>query len=309
MIGLRALRRALAPKDLDAQAERLRALGARTKTLREDLRALRRTLDVLSARTDAAERQVARLRALRDDAPDLGARLDALAAALDAEHVAAHVREAVSRAAVLEQPVPHVAIRDLWPREAYEAIVDTIPGAVFFDGGGAVASILRVPPRLAPVDTIVAWTFVAQVVDQALVPAVAARLGPWLAAGPASVAASAPTASDVETAPGRLVRLEPGAAGAPAPLRGPGHLAIVFGRSGAEPPAGPERGAEPAPSGTGPGLPMPHRENTAVAFVGPASFVTAPPPPGAAPRHVYEVGFGLRRTDSGATDAAGDHEA
>ena len=196
MNPLRALLTALTP-DASTHADRTRAAAASLKKLRAATKSLRREIAALTARTEELSRQLAQLRALRRCEHDAAARLDDLARVLRADPTEAHVRAAVERASRLDHPTPRLEIAGVWPDDVYQAMIAAIPDSIFFEGTPPGALTLRVPPRLASVADIAAWTAVADIVERALVPAVAERFD--IAGG------------SLEVEPGRLVRHAAGA--------------------------------------------------------------------------------------------------
>jgi hypothetical protein len=203
---LRSLLAALT-READAQAARARATAASLKALRTEVRSIRRQLEVVAGRADAVSRQVAQVRLLRRGDVDTPAVLDELAALMVTQRVASHVRAAVEHAPCGDHPTPRLAIDALWPDDVYHALTEAIPDPIFFDGAANGAQTLRVPPRLAPVAAIATWTFVAEIVGQVVVPAVATRFRHLLDREPAHL----------DLAPGRLVRRPAGSSAPPAP--------------------------------------------------------------------------------------------
>jgi hypothetical protein len=254
---LRSLLRALTP-EADEQADRARAVAASLKALRADLQSMRREMAAVAARAEAVSRQAAQARRLQRGGPDTPAQLDELAALLGTDRVTSHVRTAVARAAGPEEPRSRLVIESLWPDDVYEALRRAIPDRVFFEGPDSGPQTLRVPPRLAPVDAIAVWTFVAQVVSGVVVPAVAERF----------------RRSDVlDVAPGRLVRRPAGSSVPPISMKA-WHWGLI------------EIDLTSPQDG-------PAAANTAVAILTPATTF-APPAPQWGVRHTYEVWFGSR---------------
>jgi len=206
---LRALLQALTP-EVDAQATRAKAIGASLKGLRADVQAMRKEIAAVAVRADTVRRQVAQARWLEidDRAPST---LDALAAVLVEARVAGHVHAAIEGAAASEGTRAGLVIERLWPRDVQETLAQAVPDAVFFDGAESDAQTLRVPPRLAPVTSIAVWTFVATIVHDIVVPAVAVRLG---------------VNGALDVAPGRLVRRPAGSSPAAASVK-PWHSVFI----------------------------------------------------------------------------------
>jgi hypothetical protein len=210
---VRAWLAALTP-EIEVQAARARDIAASLKALRGDLRSIGRDVEALAARAGAVSRQMAQVRQLQQGRREASVALDALATLMDVHRVGAHVRAAVERAARVDHPVPHLTMERLWPADVYAGLITAIPDPVFFDGPADGVQTLRVPPRLAPVASIAAWTFVAEIVETVVVPAIAARAGDL--AGEA-----------LDMGPGRLVRRPAGSSAAP-PIKVPHRALLVI---------------------------------------------------------------------------------
>src|SRR5690606_32669222 len=78
-------------------------------------------------------------------------------------------------AGIADTPAPHMSVAGLLPAEVYAALVTAIPPAVFFERRDDARDELRLPPRLSSTPVLAAWTFVADVVDHILAPALVAR--------------------------------------------------------------------------------------------------------------------------------------
>jgi hypothetical protein len=169
------LLRAMDPRALDRNAERVDALHASTSALRRELRAMRDGLTGLTTQLVGAQVQLDRLAELQREDVDAAARLDALAHVLDVNLTGTHVRKAVARATLVEGPVPHALITGLFPEDVYRAVIQAIPSSLFFEDGGRHGLELRVPPTLAPTYAVATWTFLADVVSTVLGPALAER--------------------------------------------------------------------------------------------------------------------------------------
>ena len=256
MNPLRSLLGALTP-EADEHAERARAVAASLKALRADVQSMRREMAAVAASADAVSRQVAQVRQLQSGSPDTPARLDELAALMATDRVALHVRAAIERAAT-DEALQRLAIAALWPGDVYEVLTGAIPDPVFFEGPDSGAQTLRVPPRLAPVDAIAIWTFVAEIVNDVVVPAVAARFQ---------------VSGALDVAPGRLVRRPAGSTAAPASVKAwhRGLIEIDLTRPQEEP----------------------ARANTALAVFAPAA-PHVPLAPETGVRYTYEVWFGAK---------------
>ena len=149
-------------------AAAIEALADQLRTMRADVAALATELRVVQLRTD-------QLAALQVDDSDAADRIDQLEGVLDAEGVIRHVTAAVARSTFAHEPFPHLVVSEVLPDPVYRAMVDAIPPAVFFDAERQHRYEIPVPPVLAPIDAIVTWTFVVDVVRKTLAPAILAR--------------------------------------------------------------------------------------------------------------------------------------
>jgi hypothetical protein len=135
----------------------------------------------LTERVRRLARQTRQLAILRSEDALAGAHVERFERILDAEHVGAHARQAVAAARLRRDPVVHLRVDELLPPDVYRALVDAIPAPVFFEGDEARQE-LRVPPRLAPTHTVVAWAFFTEVMLDAVSGALVAAFDEPLAA-------------------------------------------------------------------------------------------------------------------------------
>lgn len=147
------------------------SLRASTKALRLELRSAREALSDAAAQIGALQMQLDQLIELRRNDTGAAARMDRLERILDVERVANHIRDALTRAEFVDDPVPHGIVSGLLPPDVYDAVLDAIPARLFFERGDAAGAELRVPPRLGPTHAIATWTFVSDIVSNVLVPA------------------------------------------------------------------------------------------------------------------------------------------
>jgi hypothetical protein len=159
-----------------AQARAWESLAVANKTVRDEARALRSVVAEATRQINAAQLQIEQLTAARAGDEDAGAQIDRLAPLLDRERTAAHIREAVAASEWRTSPEPRATVRGLLPPDLYAALVAAIPADIFFRTTEEGGRELVVPPRIAPLHAIVAWTFLAEVVDDVLVPAVDGRM-------------------------------------------------------------------------------------------------------------------------------------
>ena len=169
---LRALRDELRTQ----QTRRIESLTTWNRHAREELRTFESALDDATRHLATVQRHVEQLKAARADDTAATQRLDRLAPLLDRRRVAAHVHEAVGRATVVAGPSPHAIVAGVLPAAVYRAVTNAIPPEVFFHRVGDDEPELLLPPLVAPLDSAAAWTFVSEIVAEALVPALAMRL-------------------------------------------------------------------------------------------------------------------------------------
>jgi hypothetical protein len=271
------------------------------------LDALQRELDAvggaftkLTRDIDKLRRRVEQLAALRTAEPAEAAQLHALERVLEIDRVAQHVRAACAAAELTDAPVPHLVISDVFPGDVYAAIVEAIPGPAFFDAVTDNAYELRVPPRLAPFQTLVTWEFVTAVVLRAFSPALIARLHEPLAAFARTQFPALPALDDwnveVTLSQGHIVKRCPGYAGASSEDR-PWDLLTTIVDVGASH----EEGLYGSVLGSSTVKNIPFRPNGALAFVGPASVHQYASIPRRAPKHAvrYAYQFGVGPTREG----------
>ena len=199
------------------------------KSLRRDVAAARRTTAELLTQVTALRRQAALFDALASAEADSPARMQVLDRLLDLQHVSRHVEQAITAAALVQAPVPHLVIDGFFPADVFAAIADAIPFSLFFDDRGERAHELRIPPPLAAVPVLATWQFVTAVISGAVRPALAARVAPPLG-----------HAATVELTHGRIVRIDPGQQ-QPVVRQGPRDVAMVavyLSSNKAEGPAG-----------------------------------------------------------------------
>jgi hypothetical protein len=116
---------------------------------------------------------------------------------------------------LVEGPVTHAVIGDALPSDTYAALVDALPSPAFFEGRDDTRRQVEVPPKLAETHAAVAWRFVADLVVDALAPALVERFQGTLLRHVQRFAPAAPAwpVAGYGVAPslGRLLRRERGA--------------------------------------------------------------------------------------------------
>jgi hypothetical protein len=232
---------------------------------------------------------------LRREELDAPIRMDALERVLNVDRIAAHVRQAVARTEIVEDPVPHAVTSGLLPPDAYDSVLAAIPATVFFEDGTTGGRELRVPPALAPTYSIATWSFVTDLVKDVLAPALVERFrGPLdrhLAALCPSLDRASGTGLAFDAGAGRIVRRSPGG-DAPHALTRPWHLltTVLFL---VRPGDGEDHGSRLC----GAALEIPFRANSALTVLGPAGAHEYASIPSTAPagvvRYSYEFRLGL----------------
>jgi hypothetical protein len=167
--------RAVVPLAQPHNGEAISALRASTKALRSELRAINESVHGLSGQLDAVRTQLDQLAALREEEARTAGRPSALARVLDADRIRTHLREAVTRAVVVDDPIAHAIVAEVIPRDVYTALLDAVPAPIFFAGGGGGGQEIPVPPKIAPADAIATWSVLSEVMRDTLVPALAQR--------------------------------------------------------------------------------------------------------------------------------------
>jgi hypothetical protein len=244
----------------------------------------------------------------------LAARLEQLEQVLIPDRVAAHCRAAIGHAAIVDAPVAHAVIPDLLPSDAYAALAGALPSPAFFEGRDDTRRQVDVPPKLAETHAMVAWRFVADLVVEALAPALVARfeaplLGHVQRFAPGAV--SWPVAGHaVAPSLGRLLRRERGAAAQPRRERPRHFLTCVLFL--ARPGDTAEYGSRLRAAGTSSGqdVTVPFRANTLLAAVDVTGAHDYEPVPDQAPpgvvRYTYEFPIGPRGWDPSAFPLTSD---
>jgi hypothetical protein len=170
-----ALVRAADRRAVEQDARRLRSMSDAMNAFAEQLKAIDRTVTDAQSQLRTVQRQVDRLIAVRSADLDAPARMRRLEPVLDTGHCVRHAAAAIAGAEWADDPVPHLVIANLFPDDLYRALVDAVPPAVLFDDETDNLRVLSLPPALAPVHSIVTWTFVTDAVRKTLGPAIAAR--------------------------------------------------------------------------------------------------------------------------------------
>lgn len=215
MDRLKRLIRAIDPRALERNAERLDSLAESARTLRRELRGIQETLTGLAAQAEAVQVRTEQLLTLHRENGHGRARMDRLERLLDAERAGAHVREAVARGELFDDPFPHLVVSDLLPPDVYDAMIEAIPPRVFFEDRPINKQQLPVPPVLAPEYSIATWEFLTDsVVRRVLGPALVARfqrpLDRYLATLCPSVGSLLDTGIALTVSDGRILLRRPG---------------------------------------------------------------------------------------------------
>lgn len=268
--------------------------GRPVDPLRREAHAVRSELAKLASGIATLHRRMEQLSALQDGEKHAAAQIARLERVLDFDRVAAYVRGAVTRAEVAGDPVPHLLVANLLPPDVYEALIEAIPAHVFLDGRAERGQDMRVPPRLAPMPSIVTWMFLDEIA-RALSDLLVARLAEPLALYTQARFPSLPPFRDwgveLTLSEGRLVRRAPGYAGRP-PVDRPWDVVtsvLYLARHQDTEEYGSQLQAAM----------IPFRANSALAYVGPVETHAYASIPSDAPedveRYTYEFGIGPTR--------------
>lgn len=102
--------------------------------------------------------------------------------AFDPERVGAHIARAIARTDVALDPAPHVVIRDVLPQDTYDALLASMPPAMYFNQRDKVKLNLRLSEtEILPDRTLGAMQFLEEeIISRAMVPALARVFDPYL---------------------------------------------------------------------------------------------------------------------------------
>jgi hypothetical protein len=137
--------------------------------IRADIARVRRRATTLTNRLEKLEARTRRLQALRGGDADAARRLDMLAAILEPRRIVAAIRAAVEHGEHIDGALPHIVARDILPADVCDVLVDAIPPAEFFEAGDhTTVTQVVVRSALMPLEAMITWTFVTDVVAPAL---------------------------------------------------------------------------------------------------------------------------------------------
>jgi hypothetical protein len=182
MNGLRKLVSAIHPRTLARNTETLESVSESTQDVRSEMDEIRRnlreiqeTVSKLAVQAAAAHLKTEQLLTLHHD--DIGnrGRMDRLEQVLDAERTSAHVREAIDRSELFDDPFPHLVVTDLLPPRVYKTMINAIPPRIFFEDRRINKQQLAVPLEFAPAYSVAVWEFLTQIVKDTMGPALANR--------------------------------------------------------------------------------------------------------------------------------------
>jgi hypothetical protein len=171
--------------DIKAAGEHVRhEIGRELKRMRAEQEKLTRALSTMQEslaqaieRQQKAERRVSQfilLRELNEKQHDLVERLPSL---LDESRVSAHLRQAIERARLLDDPFPHMVVEDVMPADVYKTMLRAIPPPDFFGDKDITKQNLRIPIDRGPALAVRVWQFVDDMARAVIVPAVVSRFG------------------------------------------------------------------------------------------------------------------------------------
>ena len=163
----------------------LAQLARSTEHHHQQLQTLMDELQILKLQLEQLARQERQLRTLLEaehDSHDEVARFEALVQQCS---IAEHVRAAVARAPIQDDPFPHCVIDDLLPPAYYDAIIAGLPPVDLFADRPINKQQLTVPLELGPHFSIDVWRHMARTVAEGIIrPTVLAKfhdpLTSWL---------------------------------------------------------------------------------------------------------------------------------
>ena len=148
---------------------------AEIEDLRRELERLRGAARDLALELDEAQRQSAQARALALEEADVEARMEHLEAVLDLGSITRHVRDAMTRAILVDQPSAHGVVEGLLPPAVQKAAVEAIPAPIF-RADPAQPSEIALPPRPAPTYVVATWLFLNDLARDVIAPALVERV-------------------------------------------------------------------------------------------------------------------------------------
>lgn len=250
--------------------------------IRRRLGSLDRSLTQMQALLERMRRQEEQLAVLRQSDLTAASRLDELEPVLT-NAVASHMQAAVRAGTRVDVPVPHVVVPDVWPASVYEALIEAVPPPVFFDRRADGRRLMALPPQLAPLPAVVAWEWVARLLDHVLAAAIVRE----------TLGLSADAIVPAHRWRARLLAREPGFSGELPETSPSGVTALLhFGPGGAD-------DGQLVSRTDGASTTVPFRPNTLLAFdTATASYRYLDIASSSGGRHVCELGLEpLRRAD------------
>ena len=152
--------------------------------LRRELERLRGAARDLALELDEAQRQSEQARALALEESDVEARMEQLEAVLDLGPVTRHVRDAMTRAILVDGPSAYVVVDGLLPPTVQKAAVEAIPAPIFRADRGQPREI-ALPPKPAPTHAVATWLFLNDLARDVIAPALVERVAETSGRAPA----------------------------------------------------------------------------------------------------------------------------
>jgi hypothetical protein len=182
MKGLKKLVSTIHPRMLARNTATLESLSESTQDLRSEMGEIRRnireiqeTVAKLASQTAVDRLRTEQLLTLHRENTGNSKRMARLEHVLDAERTSAHIREAIDRSELFDEPFPHLVVTDLLPPKVYKTMIDAIPPRIFFEDRPINKQQLAVPPEFAPAYSVAVWEFLTQIVRETIGPALANR--------------------------------------------------------------------------------------------------------------------------------------
>ena len=169
---------AQARESLDRLRDDLKALNRSVKRLDEREEATHRTLETLTAQLAAATRELhaandaltalklreSQLRAVLERDAELEDLTPTLPTLLNRPGIGEHVRAAIDNAPLQLDPLPHIVVESLLPDDLYDALITGLPPVELFGDKPINKQQLKVPFDFANAYARRVWRFMAEVV-------------------------------------------------------------------------------------------------------------------------------------------------
>lgn len=160
-----------------------RAQQARIKQLQLRVEELQRDLTSTAERAEDADRRAHVLEAVIAHDRRNTAHLSGFLSAVESGALRDHVTRALLAAPLIDDPAPMLVVRDLFPADVYNAVLEGIPPVGVFTRKDQTKYDFRPRASAALLSALAeqVWTYLeCELIPKTMVPAIAARLGPAL---------------------------------------------------------------------------------------------------------------------------------